>query len=101
MCFLGVGSRAANIVVRFAGVSRASGCKLTPPMPAQINITAEGRICTVPAGFPLVDFLKACGLMPRQVRVARNGLTLTPGEITTVTLENGDVLEIVKIGAGS
>ncbi|MGA2444709.1 MAG: thiamine biosynthesis protein ThiS [Opitutaceae bacterium] len=68
-------------------------------MPAQINITAEGRTCTVPAGFPLADFLKSCGLVPRQVRVVRNGLTLTPGEIATVTLENGDMLEIVKIGA--
>jgi thiamine biosynthesis protein ThiS len=69
-------------------------------MPAQITITAEGRTCPVPAGSSLADFLKARGLAPRQVRVARNGLTLTPGEITTVTLENGDVLEIVKIGAG-
>jgi len=99
MCFRGARSGAANIIIRFAGVPRACGCKLAPSMPAQINITAEGRTCTVPAGFPLADFLKSCGLVPRQVRVVRNGLTLTPGEIATVTLENGDMLEIVKIGA--
>lgn len=69
-------------------------------MPAQVNITANGRPHAVPAGQSLADFLKTQGLQPRRVVVERNGLALTPSEAVEATLENGDVLEIVRIVAG-
>jgi thiamine biosynthesis protein ThiS len=48
----------------------------------------------------LADFLKRQGWPPHLVAVTRNGLTLAPVETALTTLENGDVLEIVKIVAG-
>jgi hypothetical protein len=37
---------------------------------------------------------------PRLIRAARGGRASPSGEITAVALENGGVLEMVKIGAG-
>lgn len=69
-------------------------------MPASIIVTANRRTFTVPAGIALPDFLKMRGWPPHLVAVTRNGLTLAPGEAALLTLENGDVLEIVRIDAG-
>ncbi|OHE87761.1 MAG: thiamine biosynthesis protein ThiS, partial [Verrucomicrobia bacterium RIFCSPLOWO2_12_FULL_64_8] len=69
-------------------------------MPAQIKITANGRHYILPAGQALTDFLKSQGLAPGRVVVERNGLALSPTEMAGVTLENGDILEIVRIVAG-
>ena len=69
-------------------------------MPASITVTANRRTCNVPAGLGLPDFLKMRGWPPRAVAVTRNGLALAPGEAERLTLENGDVLEIVRIDAG-
>jgi thiamine biosynthesis protein ThiS len=70
-------------------------------VPALIHVTANGRSYAVPAGSALADFLKNQGWPPHLVSVTRNGLTLAPAETTQTTLENGDVLAIVKIVAGS
>jgi thiamine biosynthesis protein ThiS len=69
-------------------------------VPAQIHVNANGRIHAVPAGFALADFLKKLGWAPPLVTVTRNGLALAPAETAMATLENGDVLEIVKLVAG-
>jgi sulfur carrier protein ThiS len=69
-------------------------------VPASITVTANRRTCTVPAGLALADFLQMRGWPPHLVAITRNGLALAPGEAALLTLENGDVLEIVRIDAG-
>ncbi len=69
-------------------------------VPALIQLTANGRTHAVPAGLALADFLKKQGWAPHLVAVTRNGLALGPAEAAMTTLENGDVLEIVRIVAG-
>ena len=69
-------------------------------MPAQIKITANGRFFQRPAGEALAEFLKSQGLAPGRVVVERNGMAMSPTEMVGATLENGDVLEIVRIVAG-
>jgi thiamine biosynthesis protein ThiS len=69
-------------------------------VPVLIRVTANGRSYAVPAGLILADLLKMQGWPPHLVVVTRNGLTLAPAETALTTLENGDVLEIVRIVAG-
>lgn len=69
-------------------------------MNGTISVTANGRNYDVPAGQTLDTFLESIGQTPRLVVVERNQQALTPGEARQSTLENGDVLEIVRIVAG-
>ena len=65
-----------------------------------INITANGETFSLAPGTALPDFLAERGQAPERVVVERNGEALTQSEAKAATLENGDVLEIVRIVAG-
>ncbi len=65
-----------------------------------IEITANGETFSIDAGTSLPDFLAGRGQAPERVVVERNGEALTQSEAKAATLENGDVLEIVRIVAG-
>ncbi len=67
---------------------------------ASIEITANGRAFTRPAGLPLTEFLTELGFAPGLVVVERNRQALTPAEARQTVLEDGDRLEIVRITAG-
>ncbi len=65
-----------------------------------LTVVANGRPHDVAPGTTLPAFIVSLGLIPTQVVVERNGLALTPGEASAVTLHHGDTLEIVRIVAG-
>ncbi|MGH8016709.1 MAG: sulfur carrier protein ThiS [Opitutaceae bacterium] len=65
-----------------------------------ITITANGSLYEVPARQPLDAFIESLGLVPKQVVVERNRTALTPLEARQTLLNDGDVLEIVRIVAG-
>jgi thiamine biosynthesis protein ThiS len=68
--------------------------------PGRITVRANGADYGAAFGVSLADFVKARGLNPSRVVVERNGEALSPAEIRSVTLIDGDRLEIVKIVAG-
>ncbi len=65
-----------------------------------ITITANGKRYDVPEPQRLDAFIESVGLSPKQVVVERNRAALTPGEARETFLNDGDVLEIVRIVAG-
>jgi thiamine biosynthesis protein ThiS len=69
-------------------------------MPVLLTITVNGRRYVAPAGVALPDFLRMLGWEPRRAAVTRNGRPVPRGEVAGLTLENGDVLEIVTLEAG-
>lgn len=69
-------------------------------MSATITITANGQSHAVPAGQTLEAFLASVGQKLKLVVVEKNRQALTPNEARQTVLQNGDVLEIVRIVAG-
>jgi len=69
-------------------------------MPLLLTVTVNGRRYAAPPGVALPDFLRMLGREPRRVTVTRNGRPLARAEAAGLTLENGDVLEIVTLDAG-
>ena len=68
--------------------------------PTQISVIANGKAFQLEAGSSLIALIEQLNLSPKRVVVERNKVALTPHELTDVTLENGDSLEIVRIVAG-
>lgn len=68
--------------------------------PRMITITANGEVFTREEGITLPDFLVSLGFAPEQVVIERNGDALTPTEVHSTCLEEGDQLEMVRIVAG-
>lgn len=68
--------------------------------PHSINIVANGEDYEVAFGTLLPDFLQHQNLSVDRVVVERNGHALSPSEALHVVLQEGDVLEIVRIVAG-
>ncbi|MEO0794115.1 MAG: sulfur carrier protein ThiS [Verrucomicrobiota bacterium] len=65
-----------------------------------IEVTANGETFTLDSPIALPKFLEERGQAPERVLVERNGEALTQSEARAAVLENGDVLEIVRIVAG-
>lgn len=65
-----------------------------------MKVFANGNSTEVPEETSLVDFLRSRGQEPGRVVVERNGVALAPSEISGISLEEGDRLEIVRIVAG-
>ncbi len=65
-----------------------------------IQITANGESFAIAENTTLPAFLAERGQAPERVVVERNGEALTQSEAKAATLQNGDVLEIVRIVAG-
>ncbi|WP_261570610.1 sulfur carrier protein ThiS [Frankia gtarii] len=79
----------------------ASASVPTPPRgPAPAQVVVNGAVRAVADGQPLPDLLVELGLRPGSVVVERNGLALTPSELSGVRLADGDILEIVRAVAG-
>jgi thiamine biosynthesis protein ThiS len=63
---------------------------------ARIN----GREVTLDAPTRLLDYLQRIAVDPRSVAVERNGEILQRDEYENTTLQDGDVLEIVRMVGG-
>jgi sulfur carrier protein len=67
-----------------------------------INLTVNGKERQLEGPTKLVAFLETLEINPRHVAVARNGGVVRREEWPQVVLEDGDVLEIVRmVGGGS
>lgn len=65
-----------------------------------MKIIANGQSYELPDGQALPAFLEGRGLVPARVAVERNGAAMTPAEVRTTVLADGDRLEIVRVVAG-
>lgn len=63
-----------------------------------LTVNGERRETDGPIG--LVAFLERLAIDPRYVAVARNGEVLPREQWPTVTVQDGDVLEIVRMVGG-
>lgn len=69
-------------------------------MSESIQITANGETLSLAPGTSLQDFLATRGQAIGRVVVEYNGAALAPSESESVSLRDGDRLEIVRIVAG-
>ncbi len=65
-----------------------------------MTITLNGQPHTVPAPATVLDLLAGIGFKDRPVVVEKNRQALLPREHASVTLSDGDVIEVVQITAG-
>ena len=63
-----------------------------------VTVNGERRELEGPIG--LIAFLETLGVDPRYVAVARNGDVLPRQEWPETTLQDGDVLEVVRMVGG-
>ena len=65
-----------------------------------IALTVNGERREVDAPIGLIAFLESLAIDPRYVAVARNGDVLPREEWPETTLQDGDVLEVVRMVGG-
>ncbi|MCU1601817.1 MAG: thiamine biosynthesis protein ThiS [Frankiales bacterium] len=65
-----------------------------------MRLTVNGEARDVGDGTSLVALLEQLGLPVRSVVVELNGVALVPSEVPAVTLQDSDVLELVRAVAG-
>ena len=65
-----------------------------------MNVRVNGADRDLPDGTTLPALLRDLGLAAGWVVVERNGAALTKSEAEATTLEDGDVLELVRAVAG-
>lgn len=70
------------------------------PAPATLHLQINGEPHRVPAGQPLSELIDSLGLPPQTALVEHNGRALLRDEWSTLTLADGDRLEILRIVAG-
>jgi sulfur carrier protein len=67
-----------------------------------VQLTVNGETRTLSEETSLSDFLSAFGLDARRIAIAHNGTVLYRQDWPSITLRDGDRLEIVRmIGGGS
>ena len=66
-----------------------------------ITLTINGKAVELPGPTPLVEYLEGKGLAGRQIAVAVNGEVVPREQHASVTLHEGDRVEIVRpVGGG-
>ena len=66
-----------------------------------ITLTVNGKPTELQRATPLLEFLQERGINTRFIAVAYNGTVLRREELGTVTLSQGNVVEIVRpVGGG-
>jgi sulfur carrier protein len=65
-----------------------------------VRITANGESFDLPVARTIAEFVRDRGLDPRFVVVERNGEPLERSRYESVTLEDGDRIELVRAVAG-
>ena len=65
-----------------------------------MTITLNGQKRELPQAMALTSLLESLDLTGKPVVVEHNQLALLPKELSTASVEDGDVIEIVQITAG-
>jgi thiamine biosynthesis protein ThiS len=65
-----------------------------------IALKVNGKHIELDAPMPLTDYLDILGVSPRGVAVEHNGMIIERDAYPTTTLQDGDVLEIVRMVGG-
>lgn len=70
------------------------------PRRPDVRVTANGEAFDLPSAQTVAEFVRGRGLDPRFVVVERNGEPLERSRYDSVTLEDGDRIELVRAVAG-
>jgi len=65
-----------------------------------MTITVNSKVCEVPEGTTVGEFLESAGENPRRCVVELNGEAMAYGRFAEIVLRGGDVLEIMRVVAG-
>ena len=66
-----------------------------------IILTVNGKLREAEGPVNLVDYLRNIGVTQTHIAVAHNGVVVRRNELSSVTIEDGDRLEIVRaVGGG-
>ena len=65
-----------------------------------MKLRVNGKLTELPKATALIDYLHSLGVDPRAVAVEVNEKILVRSEFETTTLEEGDVVEIVRMVGG-
>lgn len=65
-----------------------------------MNLTVNGEARTIERPMTVQQYLEENGLLLPFMAVARNGEVLLKSEYATVTLQDGDVVEVVRMVGG-
>lgn len=65
-----------------------------------MQVLVNGKIREVNPGMSVADLVDASGLGQERIAIERNGDILDKADFTTVTLSEGDKLEIVRFVGG-
>jgi thiamine biosynthesis protein ThiS len=65
-----------------------------------ITIIANGKETILPESCTLDNFIKSCGWKPTQVVVEYNAVVVGRSDVSRITLQDGDCLEIIVPVAG-
>jgi thiamine biosynthesis protein ThiS len=65
-----------------------------------IALKVNGKHIELDSPMPLTDYLAVLGVSPRGVAVEHNGMIIERDAYPTTTLQDGDVLEIVRMVGG-
>ena len=66
-----------------------------------LNLTVNGKPRQIDASQPLLTFLESLGVNLNFIAVAYNGEVLDKDDFPAITLNDGDILEIVRpVGGG-
>jgi len=65
-----------------------------------ITLQINGKKVELEHATPLLAYIEKLGVNPRAIAVEHNGTIIERAEYTTVTLKEGDTLEIVRMVGG-
>ncbi|HET6311836.1 MAG TPA: sulfur carrier protein ThiS [Candidatus Nitrosotalea sp.] len=65
-----------------------------------ITLQVNGKKVELEGATPLLAYIEKLGVNPRAIAVEHNGTIIERAEYTTVTLKEGDTLEIVRMVGG-
>jgi len=65
-----------------------------------IALQVNGKLIELDGPTPLTDYLDKLGVTPRGVAVERNGMIIERDAYPATTLQDGDVVEIVRMVGG-
>jgi sulfur carrier protein len=65
-----------------------------------ISLRINGKMVELPAPIPLLDYVQSLGVDPRGIAVEVNGEILNRDQYGNCFLQEGDVVEIVRMVGG-
>jgi thiamine biosynthesis protein ThiS len=65
-----------------------------------IGLQVNGKRVELPAPTALLDYLDQLGVSPKAIAVEHNGVIIERGRYASITLREGDTVEIVRMVGG-